>query len=91
MKREEGDYYGDPKDIAERLVRLMALHDNVKDPSAITLQASFEELGFNSLDMQEILLAAEREFDLELADEDCEQFRTVNDIVEHLAHAYHVK
>jgi len=37
MKREEGDYYSDPVVIAERAIRLMALHDNVNDPSAITL------------------------------------------------------
>lgn len=91
MTREDGDYYGDPKDIAERFIRLTALHDNVKDPSAITLQSSFEELGLNSLDMQEILLAAEREFDLELADQDCETFHTVNDVVEFLARTYAVK
>ena len=37
MKREEGDYYADPVAVAERVVRLLALHDNIKDPAAITL------------------------------------------------------
>jgi hypothetical protein len=32
MPREQGDYYADPMDVAERVVRLIALHDNVRDP-----------------------------------------------------------
>ena len=41
MPREQGEYYADPMDVAERVVRLMALHDNCKDPAAVTLGASF--------------------------------------------------
>ena len=37
MERVEGEYYADPMSVAERVVRLLALHDNVKDPSSITL------------------------------------------------------
>jgi hypothetical protein len=50
MKRNEGDYYADPIVVAERVVRLIALHDNVKDPSAITISSSFNSLGLNDLD-----------------------------------------
>ena len=50
MTREDGDYYADPKVVAERVTRLIALHDNVSDVSGITLNKSFEELGLNSLD-----------------------------------------
>ena len=41
MPREKGDYYADPMDVAERVVRLLALHDNCNDPAAVTLGASF--------------------------------------------------
>ncbi len=91
MKREEGEYYADPVQVAERMIRLIALHDNVKDPSAVTLNHSFDELGFNVLDMQEIFLAAEREFDIEISEEDCESFQTVNDIVENIARNFYTK
>ena len=90
MTREGGDYYADPMEVAERTIRLIALHDNVKDPSAITLKSTFEELGLNSLDVAEITLAVEREFNTELADEDCESFHTVNDLVEFLSRTYSV-
>lgn len=91
MKREEGDYFADPIAVAERVVRLIALHDNVRDPSAITLNASFDDLGLNILDCQEIFLAAEREFDIEISEEDCESFHSVNDLVENIARNFYTK
>ena len=56
MEREEGDYFADPVAVAERVVRLVALHDNVSDPSSVTLNSSFEDLGLNPLDLCEIFL-----------------------------------
>ena len=91
MPREEGDYFNDPIVVAERVVRLVALHDNVRDPSAITLNSTFEELGLNSLDLCEIFLQAEREFDTEISEEDCESFVTVNDLVENLSRNFYTK
>ena len=91
MKRVEGDYFADPVQVAERVIRLIALHDNVKDPSNITLRSSFDVLGLNPLDLQEIYLQAEREFDLEISEEDCESFSSVNDLVEFLARNFYTK
>ena len=56
MPREQGEYYADPMDVAERTVRLIALHDHVNDPSAITLSSSFSALGLGALDMVEVFL-----------------------------------
>ena len=91
MEREAGDYFADPIAVAERVVRLIALHDNVRDPAAVTLNSSFEDLGLNVLDLQEIFLQAEREFDVEISEEDCESFVTVNDLVENLARNFYTK
>ena len=33
MPREQGDYYADPVDCAERVVRMLGLHDACHDPS----------------------------------------------------------
>ena len=85
MPREQGDYYADPMDVAERVVRLVALHDSCKDPSAVALNQTFEQLGLNALDLCEVFVGCEREFDLEISEEDCEAMVTVNDLVEHLA------
>ena len=91
MAREEGDYFNDPIMVAERVVRLIALHDNVRDPSGITLNSTFAELGLNPLDLCEIFLQAEREFDTEISEEDCESFVTVNDLVENLSRNFYTK
>jgi acyl carrier protein len=72
MKRDVGEYYNDPMDIAERVVRLFALHDACKDPSSVTLGKTFSEVGLNALDMVELFIGCEREFDLEIAEEECE-------------------
>ena len=37
MHREAGEYYADPLDVAERVVRLIGLHDSCKDPSAVSV------------------------------------------------------
>ena len=85
MPREQGEYYADPMEVAERVVRLIGLHDNCSDPAAVTLGASFESLGLNALDLCEVYIGCEREFDLEISEEDCEAMFSVNDLVEHLA------
>ena len=85
MPREQGEYYSDPMEVAERVVRLVALHDNCSEPSQVNLAASFTQLGLNPLDMVEVFLGCEREFDLEISEEDCEAMSTVHDLVEFLA------
>ena len=92
MEREYGEgYMSDPHVTAERVVRCMALHDNVKDPSAIVLGATFAELGLNELDMCEIYIMLEKEFDFEISEDDCETFVTVNDLVENIARNFYAK
>lgn len=71
--------------VAERVVRLFALHDNVSDPDAVTLNSSFAELGLNDLDMAEIMIGIEKEFDFEVDEDVCEQYHSVNCVVESLA------
>ena len=92
MPREYGSgYMADPTATAERIVRCMGLHDNVNDPSAITLNKSFEECGLNALDMCEVYLMLEKEFDFEISEDDCESFTTVNDLVEFVARNFYAK
>ena len=93
MPREYGDgYMSDPVVTAERIVRLLALHDNVSvNPSDITTGQSFEEIGLNALDMCEVYIMLEKEFDFEISEEDCESFTTINDLVEHTARSFYAK
>ncbi len=53
--------------------------------SAITLEASFiDDLGADSLDIVELIMALEEEFDLEIPDSDAEKVVTVGDVVDYI-------
>ena len=51
----------------------------------LTDEASFmEELGADSLDTVELVMAFEKEFDIDIPDEEAEQLRTVGDAMKYL-------
>lgn len=51
----------------------------------ITLEASFiDDLGADSLDMVELVMGIEAEFDVEIPDEDTEKIVTVGDAVSYI-------
>lgn len=52
------------------------------DENEITLETSFvDDLDADSLDIVELMMALEEEFDLEISEEDAEKITTVNDVV----------
>ena len=54
----------------------------------ITMEASFiDDLGADSLDIVELLMALEEEFEIEIPDEEAEKLTTVGDIVEYVKSA----
>jgi acyl carrier protein len=55
------------------------------DEEEVTADASFiEDLGADSLDIVELVMALEEEFDLVIPDEDAEKIRTVNQAVKYI-------
>ncbi|MBZ4646245.1 MAG: acyl carrier protein [Petroclostridium sp.] len=51
----------------------------------VTMEASFiDDLGADSLDIVELIMALEEEFDLEIPDEEAEKISTVGDVVEYI-------
>ncbi|HHY77400.1 MAG TPA: acyl carrier protein [Clostridiales bacterium] len=55
------------------------------DTDDITMESSFiEDLGADSLDIVELLMALEEEFDIEIPDEEAEKLVTVGDVVEYI-------
>ncbi|KGK88478.1 MULTISPECIES: acyl carrier protein [Clostridium] len=55
------------------------------DAEEISMESSFvDDLGADSLDVVELIMALETEFDLEIPDEEAENINTVGDIVEYI-------
>lgn len=51
----------------------------------VTMEASFvDDLGADSLDVVELIMALEEEFDIEIPDTDAEKISTVADVVEYV-------
>lgn len=55
------------------------------DADDVNMESSFiDDLGADSLDIVELIMALEEEFDLEIPDEEAEKFPTVGDVVEYI-------
>ena len=55
------------------------------DAGEVTAEASFiEDLGADSLDVVELVMAFEEEFDIEIPDEEAEGIETVQDAVDYI-------
>lgn len=71
-------------EILERVKKIIADQLGM-DEDDITPDASFiDDLGADSLDIVELIMAFEEEFDLEIPDEDAEKIKTVQDVVDYI-------
>jgi acyl carrier protein len=69
-------------DIAERVQKITVEHLDV-DASKVEPKASFiDDLGADSLDIVELVMAFEEEFDIEIPDDAAETIQTVGDAIE---------
>ncbi|QZE14239.1 acyl carrier protein [Halosquirtibacter laminarini] len=58
------------------------------DESEVTLEASFtNDLGADSLDTVELIMEFEKEFDIEIADDQAEKIGTVGEAISHIEEA----
>jgi len=69
-------------DIAERIKKIVVEHLDVEEEK-VTENASFiDDLGADSLDNVELVMAFEEEFDVEIPDDAAETIQTVGDAIE---------
>ena len=72
------------KSVEQRVIDITVEQLKVS-PEEVTLEASFiEDLGADSLDLVELIMAMEEEFGLEISDEDAEKIQTVQDAVHYI-------
>ena len=66
-------------------VRMIIVEQLGVDPAEVTVEASFlEDLGADSLDTAELVMAREEEFDIEIMYEDAEKIVKVQDAVAYI-------
>lgn len=71
-------------DVLERVKELVVEQLGV-DADEVTAEASFvDDLGADSLDIVELVMAFEEEFELEIPDEDAEKIQTIGDAAEYI-------
>ena len=68
-------------DLTQRVLRIIA-ETQRKEPSQVTIDSSFEELGIDSMDGVNIVFALENEFNINVPDEEVKNIRSVRDMVE---------
>ena len=69
----------------EARVREIIVNELGVEPDKVTDEASFvEDLGADSLDTVELVMAFEEEFGIDIPDEDAEQMRSVGDAIAYL-------
>jgi acyl carrier protein len=74
----------DGKAVVEKVKQIIGEQLGV-DESEVTPSASFvDDLGADSLDQVELVMALEEAFSVEIPDEDAEKIRTVKDAIEYI-------
>jgi len=70
--------------IEKRIKEIVAEQLGV-DESQVTGESSFmDDLGADSLDTVELVMALEEEFEIEISDEDAEKIQTVQDAIDYI-------
>jgi acyl carrier protein len=70
--------------VEEKVKAIIAEQLGVK-PEEVTAEASFvDDLGADSLDTVELVMAFEEEFGIEIPDEDAEKITTVNEAIKYI-------
>ena len=66
-------------------VKAIIINELGVDPEKVTYDASFvDDLGADSLDTVELVMAFEEEFTIDIPDEDAEQMRTVGEAIAYI-------
>ncbi|MAJ79718.1 MAG: acyl carrier protein [Porticoccaceae bacterium] len=70
--------------IEERVIKMVAEQLGVKEEEIQVSSSFVEDLGADSLDTVELIMALEEEFDAEIPDEEAEKILTVGDAIKYI-------
>ncbi|EYC14506.1 hypothetical protein Y032_0040g244 [Ancylostoma ceylanicum] len=73
------------KTLEDRIILVLSLYDKI-DPKKLTMDSDFsKDLGLDSLDHVEMIMAMEEEFGFEIPDGDADRLKTPRDIFQYVA------
>lgn len=71
-------------ELLDKVKEIIVKQLNIED-SSVTEDASFiDDLGADSIDSVELIMAFEMEFNIEISEEDAERLQTVKDVVKYI-------
>ncbi|MDD2499086.1 MAG: acyl carrier protein [Desulfitobacteriaceae bacterium] len=70
--------------VFDKVKRIVIDQLGIEDEEEVTMTTSFQDLNADSLDVVELIMALEEEFDMEIPDEDAEKLTTVGSAVEYI-------
>ncbi|MDD3656290.1 MAG: acyl carrier protein [Atribacterota bacterium] len=71
-------------DMMERVKKIIVDQLGVEEDKVKEDSSFIDDLGADSLDIVELIMAFEEEFDIEIADEDAEKIKVVGDVMRYL-------
>ncbi|MBT23266.1 MAG: acyl carrier protein [Gammaproteobacteria bacterium] len=70
--------------VEERVIKIVCEQLGVGEDEVNTSSSFVDDLGADSLDTVELVMALEEEFDLEIADEEAEKISTVQEAIDYI-------
>ena len=72
-------------DITQKMIDIIVEQLNVEKDKVVPGASFVDDLGADSLDLVELIMAMEEGFDIEIPDEDAEKISTVQDAIDYVA------
>ncbi|MEA3360643.1 MAG: acyl carrier protein [Thermodesulfobacteriota bacterium] len=69
----------------EKIKKIICEQLEVKEEDVVPEASFVDDLGADSLDQVELIMALEEEFDISISDDDAEKIATVKDAIEYIA------
>ena len=74
-------------DVEEKIKKMISEQLDVPEEEVVPAAAFVDDLGADSLDQVELIMAMEEEFDVSIPDEDAENIATVKDAIDYVLKA----
>ncbi len=74
-------------DVVNKVKKIICEQLDVSEEDVVSKASFVDDLGADSLDQVELIMAMEEEFDISISDEDAENINTVQDTVDYITKA----